>query len=100
MFNNGASLNGTGRLTIGDEGAGDLFVTNGGHLTSAEARLGGLLPTATGTAVVGGDGSLWETGNIAVGYGISGTLGHRERRARELERRLCRLWQSSATIRW
>jgi T5SS/PEP-CTERM-associated repeat protein len=52
---------------------GDLFVANGGQLTSGEARLGGLLP-ATGTAVVGGDGSLWETGNIAVGYGVSGTL--------------------------
>jgi T5SS/PEP-CTERM-associated repeat protein len=67
-------LNGTGRLSIGDEGAGDLFVANGGQLTSAEARLGGLLPTAPGTAVVGGDGSLWQTGNIAVGYGVSGTL--------------------------
>ncbi len=74
VFNNGTSLNGTGRLSIGDEGAGDLFVANGGHLTSAEARLGGLLATASGTAVVGGDSSLWETGNIAVGYGVSGTL--------------------------
>lgn len=74
VFNSGTSLNGTGRLSIGDEGAGDLFVANGGHLTSAEARLGGLLPTAPGTAVVGGDGSLWQTGNIAVGYGVSGTL--------------------------
>ncbi len=74
VFNSGTSLNGTGRLSIGDEGAGDLFVANGGQLTSAEARLGGLLPTAPGTAVVGGDGSLWQTGNIAVGYGVSGTL--------------------------
>lgn len=74
VLGNGASLNGTGRLTIGDEGAGELFVTAGGHLTSAEARIGGLLSTGTGTADVGGDGSLWETGNIAVGYGISGTL--------------------------
>jgi len=74
VLGNGASLNGTGRLTIGDEGAGELFVTAGGHLTSAEARLGGLLATGYGTADVGGDGSLWETGNIAVGYGISGTL--------------------------
>jgi len=74
VFNSGTSLNGTGRLTIGDDGVGDLFVANGGQLTSCEARLGGLLPTAHGTAVVGGDGSLWETGNIAVGYGVSGTL--------------------------
>jgi len=74
VFNSGASLNGTGRLSIGDEGPGDLFVANGGHLTSAEARLGGLLSTAPGTAVVGGDGSLWQTGNIAVGYGKSGAL--------------------------
>lgn len=74
VLGNGASLNGTGRLTIGDEGAGELFVTAGGHLTSAEARIGGLLATGTGAADVGGDGSLWETGNIAVGYGISGTL--------------------------
>ncbi|MCK6623767.1 MAG: hypothetical protein DPW09_36050 [Anaerolineae bacterium] len=74
VLGNGTSLNGSGRLTIGDEGAGELFVTAGGHLTSAEARIGGLLATGTGTADVGGDGSLWETGNIAVGYGISGTL--------------------------
>lgn len=74
VLGNGVSLTGSGRLTVGDEGVGDLFVTAGGHLTSAEARLGGVLPTGPGTANVGGDGSLWETGNIAVGYGISGTL--------------------------
>ncbi|MCZ7553135.1 MAG: hypothetical protein B6D39_00400 [Anaerolineae bacterium UTCFX2] len=74
VLGSGTSLSGSGRLTIGDEGVGDLFVTAGGQLSSAEARLGGLLPTGTGTADVGGDGSLWDTGNIAVGYGISGTL--------------------------
>ncbi len=74
VLGNGTSLTGTGRLTIGDEGAGELFVTAGGHLTSAEARIDGLLLTGTGTADVGGAGSLWETGNIAVGYGISSTL--------------------------
>lgn len=74
VLGNGTSLAGTGRLTIGDEGVGDLFVTAGGHLTSAEARIGGLLTTGAGTANVGGDGSLWDTGNMAVGYGISGTL--------------------------
>jgi probable HAF family extracellular repeat protein/T5SS/PEP-CTERM-associated repeat protein len=71
VFNSGTSLSGSGRLTIGDLGVGDLFVANGGQLTSAEARLGGEQP---GTATVGGDGSLWQTGNIAVGYGVSGTL--------------------------
>jgi probable HAF family extracellular repeat protein/T5SS/PEP-CTERM-associated repeat protein len=74
VLGNGTSLNGTGRLSIGDEGAGELFVTGGGRLTSAEARIGGLLATGAGVADVGGDGSLWETGNIAVGYGVSGTL--------------------------
>ncbi|MBL8094882.1 MAG: hypothetical protein JNL73_12010 [Anaerolineales bacterium] len=74
VLGNGTRLTGTGRLNIGDEGAGELFVTAGGHLTSAEARIGGLLATGTGTADVGGAGSLWETGNIAVGYGISSTL--------------------------
>ncbi|MCC6956406.1 MAG: hypothetical protein IT316_06390 [Anaerolineales bacterium] len=74
VLGSGASLTGSGRLSIGDEGAGELFVTAGGHLTSAEARIGGLLPTGTGVADVGGDGSLWDTGNIAVGYGVSGTL--------------------------
>lgn len=74
VFNAGTELNGTGRLTIGDEGAGDLFVANGAHLTSAEARLGGLLAGSNGAAAVGGDGSLWQTGNIAVGYAVSGTL--------------------------
>jgi probable HAF family extracellular repeat protein/T5SS/PEP-CTERM-associated repeat protein len=71
IFNRGTSLTGSGRLAIGDEGVGDLFVANGGHLTSAEARLGGAQP---GSAAVGGDGSLWQTGNIAIGYGVSGTL--------------------------
>lgn len=71
VFNSGTTLTGSGRLTIGDLGVGDLFVANGGQLTSAETRLGGEQP---GTAVVGGDGSLWQTGNIAVGYGVSGTL--------------------------
>lgn len=74
VLGNGTSLNGTGRLTIGDEGAGELFVTAGGHLTSAEARIGGLLSTSPGVADVGGDGSLWDTGNIAVGYGAIGTM--------------------------
>ncbi|MCG3141822.1 MAG: hypothetical protein HDKAJFGB_03151 [Anaerolineae bacterium] len=74
VLGNGTTLTGSGRLTIGDEGAGDLFVTAGGHLTSAESRLGGILSTGTGTANVGGDGSLWETGNIAVGFGVSSTL--------------------------
>ncbi|MCC6766478.1 MAG: hypothetical protein IT293_17595 [Deltaproteobacteria bacterium] len=73
VFNGGTTLNGTGRLSIGDKGPGDLFVANGGQLSSAESRLGGL-STAPGTAVVGGDGSLWETGNIAVGHGTTGEL--------------------------
>lgn len=73
VLGSGTSLAGTGRLTIGDEGVGDLFVTAGGHLSSAESRISGLA-TGAGTANVGGDGSLWDTGNIAVGYGISGTL--------------------------
>jgi len=71
VFNSGTTLTGSGRLTIGDLGVGDLFVANGGQLTSAETRLGGEQP---GTAVVGGDGSRWQTGNIAVGYGVSSTL--------------------------
>lgn len=71
IFNSGASLTGSGRLTIGHLGVGDLFVADGGQLTSVEARLGGERP---GSATVGGDGSLWQTGNIAVGYGVSGTL--------------------------
>jgi probable HAF family extracellular repeat protein/T5SS/PEP-CTERM-associated repeat protein len=74
VFNSGTTLAGTGGLLIGDEGPGDLFVANGGHLTSAEARLGGVLQEGLGTAVVGGDGSLWETGNLAVGYGVKGEL--------------------------
>jgi probable HAF family extracellular repeat protein/T5SS/PEP-CTERM-associated repeat protein len=74
VLGNGTSLAGSGRLSIGDEGAGELFVTAGGQLTSAESRIGGLLATGTGVADVGGDGSLWDTGNIAVGYGVSGTL--------------------------
>jgi len=74
VFNSGTTLTGTGGLTVGDLGPGDLFVANGGELVSAEGRLGGLVAAGLGTAVVGGDGSLWRTGNLAVGYGAPGTL--------------------------
>jgi probable HAF family extracellular repeat protein/T5SS/PEP-CTERM-associated repeat protein len=74
VVGNGNSLTGTGRLTIGDEGRGEVFVVAGGHLASAETRLGGLLPEAYGGAEVSGDGSYWSTGNIAVGYGDSSSL--------------------------
>lgn len=71
VLSSGASLAGTGRLTIGEEGRGELFVTAGGQLTSAESRLGVI---SEGIADVGGDGSLWNTGNLAVGYAVSGTM--------------------------
>jgi probable HAF family extracellular repeat protein/T5SS/PEP-CTERM-associated repeat protein len=74
VLGNSASLAGTGRLTVGDEGMGEVFVTGGGHLASAETRLGGLLADASGGAEVSGDGSYWQTGNIAVGYGDSASL--------------------------
>lgn len=66
-----AGLAGTGRLTVGDEGRGELFVTDGGQLSSAESRLGVI---SEGIADVGGNGSLWNTGNLAVGYVVSGTM--------------------------
>lgn len=71
VLGSGASLAGTGRLTIGEEGRGELFVTAGGQLASAESRLGVI---SEGIADVGGDGSLWNTGNLAVGYVVSGTM--------------------------
>ncbi|MCC6847111.1 MAG: hypothetical protein IT294_01320 [Deltaproteobacteria bacterium] len=67
----GASLAGTGRLTVGEDGKGELFVTGGGQLTSAESRLGMIME---GVADVGGNGSVWNTGNLAVGHVASGTL--------------------------
>ncbi|MBM4117659.1 DUF3466 family protein, partial [bacterium] len=74
VVGSGTSLTGTGRLTVGDESPGQVFVTGGGHLSSTESRLGGLLPDAWGGAEVSGDGSYWSTGNIAVGYGDSASL--------------------------
>lgn len=74
VVGSGNSLTGTGRLTVGDEGRGEVFVVAGGHLTSTETRLGGLLPEAYGGAEVSGDGSYWSTGNLAVGYGDSASL--------------------------
>lgn len=71
VLSSNASLAGTGRLTIGEEGRGELFVTDGGQLTSAESRVGFMME---GIADVGGNGSLWNTGNLAVGYVVSGTL--------------------------
>ena len=71
VLSSNASLAGTGRLTIGGEGRGELFVTDGGQLTSAESRVGFMME---GVADVGGNGSLWNTGNLAVGYVVSGTM--------------------------
>lgn len=71
VLSSNASLAGTGRLTIGEEGRGELFVTDGGQLTSAESRVGFMME---GVADVGGNGSLWNTGNLAVGYVVSGTM--------------------------
>ena len=71
VLGNNTSLTGSGRLTVGEDGMGELFVTDGGQLTSAESRLGGLME---GVADVGGNGTIWQTGNIAVGYQVTGTL--------------------------
>jgi len=77
LFNSGTSLNGKVHLSISDEGAVDLLVANGGQLTSTEARLGGLLPTAPSTGVVCGDGSPWQTGNIDASQARLGGLPSR-----------------------
>jgi T5SS/PEP-CTERM-associated repeat protein len=59
----------TGNLAVGGAGKGRLFVANAGFVTSASATIGGPFG---GEAIVGGQFSLWTTGNLAIGAGGSG----------------------------
>ena len=77
-------------ITVGSEGQGTLTITNGGTVYSDSAVLGGTNPeydsiadymdpnanlgTGTGTAVVSGAGSTWETGEMHVGFSGTGSL--------------------------
>jgi T5SS/PEP-CTERM-associated repeat protein len=77
-------------ITVGSEGQGTLTINNGATVASADAILGGTNPefenledyfdpnaglgAGTGTAVVSGAGSTWETGNMYVGFSGTGNL--------------------------
>ena len=54
-----------GRFGLGAGGDGNFDVTNGATVTTAETVLGEL--DGQGSARIGGQGSLWQTGNLAVG---------------------------------
>ncbi|MEW6250166.1 MAG: hypothetical protein AB1716_05935 [Planctomycetota bacterium] len=66
VSNEGTRWENEGRMTVGHGGPGRLFVFDG-FLGSAEARIGG--PNGAGDAQVSGPHALWNTGNIAVGFG-------------------------------
>jgi T5SS/PEP-CTERM-associated repeat protein len=66
----------TGRLVVGQSGAGELRINDFARVTAAESRIG---EGATGTVVIQDGGSVdvvskWKTGNLAVGSGALGTL--------------------------
>jgi len=56
----------SGNIAVGGAGKGRLFVAGGAKVTSAAATIGGPF---RGEATVGGEDSLWTTGNLAVGAG-------------------------------
>jgi T5SS/PEP-CTERM-associated repeat protein len=66
-----------GRLRVGgsdgDAGSGELLITDGAGVSSAESRIGagGAQP---GHVLVDGTGSSWTTGNIAVGFSSPGKV--------------------------
>lgn len=72
VFNTGTRWENNGRMTIGERGEGKLFIANGGFVTALETILGA--DSAQGSAIVGGDGSQWETGNLVVGSTSRGNL--------------------------
>ncbi len=65
-----------GNLTIGDFASGaQLFITNGGTLTSAAAAIGSKAGASNNSVTVGGANSTWNTsGNLLVGE--SGSLNN------------------------
>jgi T5SS/PEP-CTERM-associated repeat protein len=62
----------TGNLAVGGRGRGRLFVANGGFVKSGSATIGGPFG---GEAIVGGQDSFWNTGNLSVGRTGQGVPG-------------------------
>jgi fibronectin-binding autotransporter adhesin len=63
----------TSGLTVGGQGNGQLFVQNGGALSSGDSTIGDM-EGSTGTATVTDAGSTWTASNLTVGGGGAGTL--------------------------
>lgn len=62
-------------LLVGAYGSGALTITNGGHVTSLEARIGDVDSGGTGTVVVDGVGSTWTNyDHMHLGTLATGTL--------------------------
>lgn len=62
-------------LLVGSYGSGALTITNGGHVTSLEARIGDVDSGGTGTVVVDGVGSIWTNyDHMHLGTLATGTL--------------------------
>ena len=59
----------SGSLWVGFWGTGRLNIVNGGTVSSDGSRL------STGTAMVDGPGSTWNSGGLAIGVGPSGVAG-------------------------
>lgn len=70
LLNPNAHWNNPGRLTVGGDGPGRLFVANQSELATGESRIG---RSARGEVIVG-NRSLWDAANLAVGFDNEGTL--------------------------
>lgn len=69
MAGSGSRMTVAGRMTVGDEGTGTLSLLSGAELTSSSALIGAA-HGATGTATLGGLGTLWTVSDeLALGTG-------------------------------
>ncbi|SDN71790.1 autotransporter-associated beta strand repeat-containing protein/T5SS/PEP-CTERM-associated repeat-containing protein, partial [Ensifer sp. YR511] len=67
----GSSWSGVGELGIGNDGAGNLRIENGGTVSSAIAFLG--TDTGSGDVIVTGAGSHWtNSGSLYIGHNVGG----------------------------
>jgi len=71
----GSRLESRDWLVVGDSGTGTLTIQYGGEVVSELSSLIGVSPDSTGTAMVTGEGSRWESGGrLTVGFRGEGAL--------------------------
>ncbi|MEO5589176.1 MAG: hypothetical protein ABIS03_06295, partial [Gemmatimonadaceae bacterium] len=72
LVSGGARWNNRARLTVGERGEGSLIISNGGVVSTRDTFIGN--GRQKGSVVVDGEGSLWDSGDVAVGFTSPGSL--------------------------